>query len=433
MSFSAWKPNRINYHGRTPYQKYLCATVMHTPHRCCGGGGLNVTYNFNGGSICGGGFWGGFLGGIGMSIGNMLGGLLGFGGGDFGGWGNWCSGWGGGSGSGFLPISNFWNSPSLSYNCNPLFNLFSKKDKTEKPDKSDGKGGVEKAEPITKTVEVEKEDKDQNIIIGFGARVKKLLNEPDADKAKILYNEIVAKINKPEDDTLKDQNIKMYKNLLGLLNNNKIYTVTLKADNKDDEEPEAAKIELKTSTPSDVDASSPIKTQPVETKIDVNKKDIEELTPGEINGLTPEQAKTILGDRINKKVIPNTVKVPRSYNELLLADKTGLDIQFCHNTKLKDGDEYIKGKIIDSKIEEKGGKYYLTVNDKNGEYSLEFDFKSKKVNLISSKSSTYTEKQNGVSYDIKEKSEYATREDTKGAVGKPKTTVKGKKNTKKTK
>ena len=45
---------------------------------------FEYNYNFNGGNICGGGFWGGFWGGVGLGIGNFLGTLLngfGFGGG----------------------------------------------------------------------------------------------------------------------------------------------------------------------------------------------------------------------------------------------------------------------------------------------------------------------------------------------------------------
>lgn len=49
---------------------------------------FNTTYNFNGGSMCGGGFWGGLFGGLGMGLGaglmNFLGGGLGMFGGGFG-------------------------------------------------------------------------------------------------------------------------------------------------------------------------------------------------------------------------------------------------------------------------------------------------------------------------------------------------------------
>ena len=46
---------------------------------------FNTTYNFNGGSICGGGFWGGLFGGLGMGLGASLMNFLGGGMGMFGG------------------------------------------------------------------------------------------------------------------------------------------------------------------------------------------------------------------------------------------------------------------------------------------------------------------------------------------------------------
>lgn len=136
---------------------------------------FNTTYNFNGGTMCGGGFWGGLLGGFGMGLGaglmNLFGGL--FGGGMFGGGmsfgfpmfgGGLWGGYGGGSRVG------------------------------------DGAGGKDKSPKVKEKI-VEKECKDKD-----GAIINKLRVELNTLKAKdnITQEEITAlhaKIKKAKADS----------------------------------------------------------------------------------------------------------------------------------------------------------------------------------------------------------------------------------------
>lgn len=75
---------------------------------------FNTTYNFNGGTICGGGFWGGLFGGLGMGLGAGLmswlgGGMFGGGMGMFGGGFPMMNMWGGG-----FPFMNWWGGGGVS-------------------------------------------------------------------------------------------------------------------------------------------------------------------------------------------------------------------------------------------------------------------------------------------------------------------------------
>ena len=85
--------------------------MFHSHSSSYGSSIFNTTYNFNGGSICGGGFFGGLLGGLGMGLGA---GLMNFlGGGLFGGMGMFGGGMGMfGSGMGMFgngfPMMNWW-------------------------------------------------------------------------------------------------------------------------------------------------------------------------------------------------------------------------------------------------------------------------------------------------------------------------------------
>lgn len=174
---------------------------------------FNTTYNFNGGTMCGGGFWGGLLGGFGMGLGaglmNMFGGL--FGGGM--GFGFPMGGmFGGGFGFGGFPMLGGWGGFGGG-------------------SRADGAGGKEK-ETKTKTIEkekiVEKEvnDRDNRILADLEVKIQTLEAKSKAGtltQAEIdsLRNEVLEE-SKKSDKYHKDADDDHYKSLLNRFNNLKV-------------------------------------------------------------------------------------------------------------------------------------------------------------------------------------------------------------------
>ncbi len=164
---------------------------------------FNTTYNFNGGTMCGGGFWGGLLGGLGMGLGagimNFLGGGSMFGGGLFGG-GMFGGGMGmfgnfGMFGGGFSPFASIWNNNSTP--------------------RTDGAGG-RKENPSADDSECK--DIDDEKIDNLTTKYNELKNKSTITQEEIdaLKQEIEdAKEN--SDDIHKDGNDASYKNLLELV------------------------------------------------------------------------------------------------------------------------------------------------------------------------------------------------------------------------
>ena len=152
---------------------------------------FNTTYNFNGGTICGGGFWGGFLGGIGMGLGagimNFLTGGMGM--------------FGGGMGmfGGGFPMMNMFGGNMYA---GGIWNWGG-------THKGDGAGGKNRTD--------EKSDcggKDAEYLHTLRERLNKIKNASDPGKAaKDLYNDIVAVIAKQKDDAHNDIDDKNYKDL----------------------------------------------------------------------------------------------------------------------------------------------------------------------------------------------------------------------------
>ena len=169
---------------------------------------FNTTYNFNGGTMCGGGFWGGLFGGLGMGLGA---GLMNFLGGGLGMFGGGMNMFGGGMGMfGGFPMMNLWGMGGSQ--------------------RSDGIGGKDKAK--SKNTEKENsnntstkcEDPDREKLADFNKREEKLEADLKAkkdgsiDTLKALYKEVIAaqKASK-EDDAHKTTDTKEYDTLIARL------------------------------------------------------------------------------------------------------------------------------------------------------------------------------------------------------------------------
>ena len=198
--------NRL--HGRTALQHDLCYHVFHDDSSSYGNSIFNTTYNFNGGMMCGGGFFGGMLGGFGMGLGamfgNMLGGLFGgFGGfSGFGGFGGMFGGFGGFSpfgmfgGGGVSPFSSWFGGSR----------------------RADGAGGKDK-ETKTKDTDTQSkhkcEGKDAEYLHTLRDRLNKIDSGADKKAAiKSLYNDVQAVIKQQKDDEHNTIDENNYKDLL---------------------------------------------------------------------------------------------------------------------------------------------------------------------------------------------------------------------------
>ena len=183
-------------HCHSPLKHYLMHHYNYSDSSY-GNSVFNTTYNFNGGSMCGGGFWGGLLGGLGMGLGaglmNLLGGgMFGGGMGMFGGsmFGGGMGMFGGGMFGGFSPITSWWGGSQA---------------KTS----TDGAGGKDKP------TDTECKNKDEKILTDLGKELDNLSKKETITQEEI--NELIAKIKKckdESDDIHKDADDDHYKLLL---------------------------------------------------------------------------------------------------------------------------------------------------------------------------------------------------------------------------
>jgi len=309
--------------------------MYHSGHSSGYGNSIfNTTYNFNGGMMCGGGFWGGLWGGLGMGLGaglmNFLGGGLGMFGGGFPTFGNWGGG-----------VSK----------------------------QTDGAGGK-----TTKKTKCNDIDRDK--LADLNKRELKLekdleAKKPDSIKTlKKLYKDAVAAKN-DSDEHHKSTDKTEYNTLINRLK---------ELAEKNNLEVKDGELVEKTVTQQPAKITEEPHVQNEAVKPAVTEKNINDLTREEILGLTPDQAIKMLGDRINED--NETVKVPRNYNELLLAYKTGLPIQFCKNTGIRsDSSDNIQGTIVGDVPELANGKCTIKVQDEDNEHTLEFDFNNEKTTI----------------------------------------------------
>ena len=327
---------------------------------------FNTTYNFNGGDICGGGFWGGLFGGLGMGLGaglmnmftggmNMFSGMNMFGGGI------------GMFGGGF-PMMNFWGMGGGS------------------SQNVDGAGGKSKAKAKDNDNDnKECPDKDNEIRIALRDKLQKLGEQTTITQAEI--DTLKAEIQKAKDETDENHNDTdktEYDQLLKDLEKIKpkgAPAQTSVAEDKDDSG-ESTRTDVQTDTqvtetPTPAPAPAPTPT----VTGNLTDKASGDLSPEEIKQLTAAQAIEILGNDKNKRLnADDTVKVPRTYNELLLAWKSGLKIQFCKNTDSENDSKKsatISGNITGeiSPYGSDGDKMYKAkVKDTYGEYELVFNF-----------------------------------------------------------
>lgn len=415
-----YKPPRL--HGRTPYQNYLCRTVMHRPERSifCGGG-VNVTYN-----IKTPGIWSYVGMGIGQAIGSLFGG--GFGGCFGSGFGGLFGGGFGGCFGGGFPMMNFWNNPSLSWNnCNPL-NWFKSKN-------SDGKGGADgKCEDpdLEKFNELDKEERAlEDKSTRTAAEIESLRKRVKAAKQAC-------------DDNHKAENNDSYDNLLERIKNLKPTTASKPAQVNLDNKPTA-----QADDPANAPTNQTVQEKPTtkaqaapKAEVDLKDKDINSIKVEEIEDINdPSVAIAILkkADRINESDSSNIkVKVPRNYKELLLAQKSGLSIQFCKNPRMTGAKqdkfiEYYANNKYNKTLKitkQPDGSYNVTAQDKCGEYVLNYAFdndgNAKIVKLISAKNSgiigeygkvyQLNNMSDNVEYNINDNDDYATRPSATGAM-----------------
>ena len=397
---------RPRLHCHSAFRHYQ---MFHREHDSSYGNSVfSTTYNITGGQICGGGFFGGLWGGICMGLGAGIMSFLGrtFGGfsfGNFGGFGGFGGGFGGMMASPFSLMGN-----SALFNPTNFWNIGNRNN-------SDGAGGKDNE---TKTIT--EKNKDTAIIANYTKQVAKLEEnkEPqNIDKQNLinLYNKI-KKSSDEQDNIEEDSDKKLYNDLL-----RRIKTLAEKVNlvEKDGRLVEKTQTQNPTNNPSQrSDAVTSAATQAPAltnnrvvksndngklsdddlTKLSVeNQNDLIQIK-NNINNITPKIAKTILGDRYNAK--SNTVKVPRNYVELLLAQKTGFDIQFCKNTE-QEGKEKksptIKGKI-EGNIRKQEDKeiYTFTVKDK-GKFTLEISFEegNKTITVTKAEKPEIEYKENG--------------------------------------
>ena len=323
---------------------------------------FNTTYNFNGGTMCGGGFWGGLFGGLGMGLGaglmNFLGGGL-FGGGMFGGGFPMMNMWGG------FPIMNMWNMNNH---------------------RTDGAGGRE-------TNTIEKDNKDTTLIGDYSEKIDNLRKQKTPIEKKTLID-LYAQITKSkdeQDDIKKDADTKSYNNLLKDLEIiGKDYNLEVKDGKLTEKEVEAPEATETVEEPEAQEAQEApeVPDTHVEKPEDLTKKNINELTPEQIKNLSKDDAITLLqnNQRINENNGEKSVKVPRNYKELLLAQKSGLKIQFCRNKSAVNNTKKsptIQGTII-GEIEQMGDNtkiYKVKIQDKYGKYTLLFNYDEDNNNI----------------------------------------------------
>lgn len=376
---------------------------------------FNTTYNFNGGTMCGGGFWGGLLGGFGMGLGaglmNLFGGL--FGGGM--GFGFPMGGmFGGGFGFGGFPMLGGWGGFGGG-------------------SRADGAGGKEK-ETKTKTIEKEKivekevKNKDTKLIGNYSKEIDALRNPSKTqsvtkEELQNLYNKINK--SKSEHDNIEEEaDTDSYTNLL---NDLKQIAENNCLEFKD------GKFVEKVPKPIN-DGINNLNVNKANMPDDNVVQPQNQTLEQKINALKPEEAIQQLGNRIVKdssgKAI--AVKVPRNYKELLLAKQSGLKIQFCKNTGLTGArqSQTISGTIVGEIEKQDDGTYKVVVQD-GGKHTLSFKFENSNkatVTLLSSEGVTGKDKNNndvaltdvkvGTEYYINnENDEWAIREDSKPAIG----------------
>lgn len=251
-----YKPPRLQ-HGRTPYQKYLCRTVMHRPERSifCGGG-VDVTYN-----IKTPGFWSYVGMGIGQAFGSLFGG--GFGGCFGSGFGGLFGGGFGGCFGGGFPMMNFWNNPSLSWNnCNP-FNWFKSKN-------SDGKGGAG----------AECEDPDLKKINALDDKVYDIEHKTTRTKAEIdALKKEITEAKKASDDNHKTENDKAFDKLIRRLT---ALTPAAPTVEKQEEAPTKPAVQTHTIDGKDAGSVTPIRPEG-KTLVDDGKGDGKPSTSQKVN------------------------------------------------------------------------------------------------------------------------------------------------------
>ncbi len=361
---------------------------------------FNTTYNFNGGTMCGGSFWGGLLGGFGMGLGaglmNLFGGL--FGGGM--GFGFPMGGmFGGGFGFGGFPMLGGWGGFGGG-------------------SRADGAGGKEKEAKVKeKIVEKVIDNKDTDIIAKYTIEVEKLKSPATKDQLQKLYDDISGAYSK-QDDIKKNSDTTQYEHLLSHVK----------------DIAEASGLEFKDGKFVEK-VPKPINDGNNNSNVNKGVVPPQNLTlEQKINALKPEEAIQQLGNRIVKdssgKAI--AVKVPRNYKELLLAKQSGLKIQFCKNTGLTRArqSQTISGTIVGEIEKQDDGTYKVVVQD-GGKHTLSFKFENSNkatVTLLSSEGVTGKDKNNndvaltdvkvGTEYYINnENDEWAIREDSKPAIG----------------
>ena len=338
-------PNIQRIHCHSAFKHY---EMFHSGHDSGYGNSVfNTTYNFNCGyGGFGGGFWGGLWGGLGMGLGaglmNLLGGNM------FGGGFPMMNMFGG------FPMMNMWGGGAVS----------------------DGIGGKDKAKNDKDDHECKKcEDHDREKLTNLRDKVYELKHKENITQDEIdnLKAEIEDAKSK-SDDNHKLTDEKAYNQLL--------------RDLKDLKATEPAQPTEPTKPVEPAEPTEP--TEPTKPVNDTTKKDINGITEDEISKLSAEQAKDILKNskRLNDD---DTVKVPRNYKELLLAQKSGLIINFCKNIDSIDDRKKsatIKGKInsLTEKTDENGKKSYVVeVKDKYGKYTLKIDFNTNEIEVTDAK------------------------------------------------
>ena len=222
--------NRL--HGRTALQHDLCYHVFHDDSSSYGNSIFNTTYNFNGGMICGGGFWGGMLGGFGMGLGAMFGNMLG---GLFGGFGGF-SGFGGFGG--FSPFGMFGGG-----GVSPFSSWFGGSRR------ADGAGGKDKETTDSEAKTVTEKNKDTSLIGEYSDKIDKLRGQTTPINKQTLIDlyDKISKSKTEQDDIEKDADTKSYTNLL---NDLKILAGKLGLEEKD------GKLVDKTVAPASEDADN---------------------------------------------------------------------------------------------------------------------------------------------------------------------------------
>ena len=336
---------------------------------------FNTTYNFNGGNICGGGFFGGLLGGLGMGLGaglmNWLGGGMNMLGGMFGGGFNMFGG-------GFPMMNMFGGGFSMFGGGFPMMNMWG----MGGAQNADGAGGKTKTKAKDNDNNKECEDKDREIIPKLQTKIEELKKKTVITQTEIdTLKAEIEKAKKETDDNHKVSDEKEYDNMLLNLASIKPTASAEDADDKSAVTSTRAE-ETESAIPEKPEATD---NQPAKTVADGNltNKKIAELTDDEFKSILkdPDKVKELLGNsnnnRLNKSNNPNTVKVPRNYRELVLAHKSGLKIQFCKNTSSEGNSKKsatITGDIESiTRLNNEDQIYNVVVKDK-GEYTLQFNF-----------------------------------------------------------